>query len=166
MILTPTNLWKMMMPTRQKLESGQVIVIIAIMMTGLLAMVGLAIDGGDLYFRQRDAQNATDAAALAAAMAQCTGTDVESAARRLAKANGFEDGVNDVVVDINFLEPTQRGRFRRTYVEVIVYAKKPPYFIQVVYDNEIIVTARSVGVCISTKSRRNKYYPTEFGLAE
>ena len=49
-----------------KLQSGQSIVIIALAMAGLLAVVALGIDGSKLYSERRIAQNAADAAALAA----------------------------------------------------------------------------------------------------
>lgn len=45
----------------QQLQSGQAIVLMALMMLGLMAALGLAIDGGGLFFLHRDTQNATDA---------------------------------------------------------------------------------------------------------
>ena len=50
---------------RQHAESGQVVVLLAVAMIGLLAIVGLALDGGMLYWNQRRAQNGADAAAIA-----------------------------------------------------------------------------------------------------
>ncbi|MBK8028375.1 MAG: hypothetical protein IPK17_02470 [Chloroflexi bacterium] len=38
----------------------------------LIGALGLAVDGGGLFFLQRDAQNAADAAAIAGAYARCT----------------------------------------------------------------------------------------------
>lgn len=49
-------------------ESGQAIVVVAILMTGLVAVVGLATDGGLVFSQRRDLQNVADAAALAGAM--------------------------------------------------------------------------------------------------
>ncbi|MBN1562663.1 MAG: hypothetical protein JXA10_02410, partial [Anaerolineae bacterium] len=54
---------------QQHLNSGQAIVILGVASIGLIAMMGLAIDGGRLLFLQRDTQNAADAAAIAAARA-------------------------------------------------------------------------------------------------
>lgn len=48
-------------------ERGQVVVIVALGMVVMVAMVGLVIDGGFAWGRQRDTQNAADAAALAGA---------------------------------------------------------------------------------------------------
>src|SRR5713226_3041120 len=50
---------------RQTHERGQSIVLIALMMAGLVAFVGLALDGGQVFEMRRQAQNAADAAALA-----------------------------------------------------------------------------------------------------
>lgn len=49
-------------------ESGQVIVLVAILMVGLVAVVGLVTDGGLVFSQRRDLQNVADAAALAGAM--------------------------------------------------------------------------------------------------
>jgi Flp pilus assembly protein TadG len=46
-------------------EQGQIAVMLAFAMIGLLAMAALAIDGGMLYWNQRRAQNGADAAAIA-----------------------------------------------------------------------------------------------------
>ena len=49
-------------------EGGQVIVLVAILMVGLVAVVGLVTDGGLVFSQRRDLQNVADAAALAGAM--------------------------------------------------------------------------------------------------
>jgi len=54
--------------TRAREESrGQVIVIMALALVALLSVVGLVIDGGNAFARQRATQNATDASAEAGA---------------------------------------------------------------------------------------------------
>ncbi|HEY3083878.1 MAG TPA: pilus assembly protein TadG-related protein, partial [Candidatus Dormibacteraeota bacterium] len=52
---------------RARAQSGQAIVLIALMLTVLIGMVAIAIDGSRAYSVRRDMQDATDAAALAAA---------------------------------------------------------------------------------------------------
>lgn len=49
-------------------ESGQVLVIVALSMVVLVAMVGIVIDGGYAWGKQRDTQNAADAIAKAGAL--------------------------------------------------------------------------------------------------
>src|SRR3989442_3454339 len=51
----------------RKPQSGQAIVLIALMLTVLMGMVAIAIDGSRAYAVRRDLQAAADAAALAAA---------------------------------------------------------------------------------------------------
>jgi uncharacterized membrane protein len=58
----------MRLRTRDRDETGQVIVLVALMLTGLIAVVGLAADGGIVFAQRRDLQNLADAAALAGAM--------------------------------------------------------------------------------------------------
>jgi len=56
------------MNSKETKERGQALIIIALAMVGLVAIVGLAIDGGAKFSDQRHAQNAADTAALAAAL--------------------------------------------------------------------------------------------------
>jgi Flp pilus assembly protein TadG len=72
-------------------QSGQAIVIIALMLTLLVGMTALAIDGSRAYALRRDLQAAVDAAALAASdkLQQSAGnyTAAEQAARDIFSAN-------------------------------------------------------------------------------
>src|SRR5574342_74954 len=53
-------------------ERGQALILIALAMVGLVAIVGLAIDGSAKFSDRRHAQNAADTAAMAAALAKVT----------------------------------------------------------------------------------------------
>ncbi len=131
-------------------ESGQAIVIVAFMMVALLAVLGLAIDGGGLFFLFRDTQNATDAAVIAATYARCTSDDaavVEFAGYEAAARNGFNnDSVRDWVT-VNNPPTAGTGAGDSEYVEVSIRAAKPSYFIHIVYQEPLTVTARAVGRC-------------------
>jgi len=88
---------------KRKSERGQSLVIIAVVMVGLIALMGLAIDGGNVFMQRRRAQNAADAAALAGtrllakAINTCNadpvGTDAVLAreVNRYAERNGISD---------------------------------------------------------------------------
>ena len=54
-------------------ERGQTLVLVALLLVAMLAMVALAIDGGNAYSERRQMQTAADAGALAAARARCLG---------------------------------------------------------------------------------------------
>lgn len=49
-------------------DEGQVLVMVALMMVGVVSVVGLVSDGGLVFAHRRDLQNVADAAAAAGAM--------------------------------------------------------------------------------------------------
>ncbi|MBY0523980.1 MAG: hypothetical protein K2R98_11310 [Gemmataceae bacterium] len=93
---------------------GSVSVYVAIMLTMLMAILALAIDGGQLYDDLRKAQNAADAASLAAAVQMNTdwktggagalSTAAITTARTQAAAYGYTNGTGGVVVSVT--QPT------------------------------------------------------------
>lgn len=93
-------------------EEGQSLVIIAFALIGLLAFLGLIIDGGLAFALRRQLQNASDAAALAGTKELCfLGVDSSAAAEQavlrqvhaFAEVNGVEDsnGIPDDGVNTN-----------------------------------------------------------------
>jgi hypothetical protein len=78
-------------------ERGQALVIIALAAVGLFGFSALAIDGSRVFSDRRNAQNAADTAALAAALAQVRGDDYEAAAVDRAESNGYADDANSTV---------------------------------------------------------------------
>jgi len=79
-------------------ETGAVLVQMALMLVVLLLFVGLAIDGGNIYFERRHMQNAADAGALAGARAICYGGDPVAAATDYAVTrNGADTALVEVV---------------------------------------------------------------------
>jgi hypothetical protein len=92
-------------------DGGQAIVLIALMMLVMIMIVGLAVDGGQLYSSKRTQQEAADAAAFAGAVAiyQSPSTCWQvppcalavQAAIDDATRNGFTDGLNGATVTVN-----------------------------------------------------------------
>lgn len=82
-------------------ERGQSIVLIALAMFALVAMMGLVLDGGTMYFSRRNSQNASDAAAFAGARIltnpASSGGDVWNAIDSYALANHIANPATDVV---------------------------------------------------------------------
>lgn len=84
-------------------EQGQSLIIIAAVIVGLISLMGLAIDGGNLFMQRRRAQSASDAASLAGtrllaeAILTCNadpdGSDTVIAreVNRFAESNGVSD---------------------------------------------------------------------------
>jgi hypothetical protein len=141
-------------------EEGQSIIIIAAAMIGLLALAGLAIDGGNVYLQRRNAQNAADAAALAGtrqlARAICgegaTDAEVAYAVAEFAERNGVEesDSVSAVYVDLDETVLGQVGAgtipIGATGVAAEIVNHISTYFIRVVGFAEVDVAARATAV--------------------
>lgn len=84
-----------------KQEKGQALILIALAAVGLFGFAALAIDGSRTFSDKRHAQNAADAAAMAAALAHARGNDITLAATDRATSNGYDGGTtNDVTVTI------------------------------------------------------------------
>ncbi|MGQ9467712.1 MAG: pilus assembly protein TadG-related protein [Anaerolineae bacterium] len=135
-----------------KNEQGQAAVLVAIALIALLAMVGLAIDGGQLLALRRAAQNASDAAALAGTrelaqiVSNCSaGTpandlQVWNAVARFAVQNGLDPQAGDALeawyVDRNENRLGQVGvgfiPTGATGVTVILTRTQQTYFLQLV----------------------------------
>ena len=140
------------MDKKQSLESGQVFVLIALGLVGLLGFAALAIDGGMVYSHRRQAQNAADAAVLAAALAKVNGKDWQAAAQAQAVANGF-DVMNDPnvlkveVVSPPTIEPYMSDKDRDQYIQITIIAEVNSSFAHLVFDgplrNTVIAIARA-----------------------
>ncbi len=92
---------------RPRSEQGQAIVMIVFVIVGLFALVALAMDGGQAFSDRRQAQNAADAAALAAALSYQLGNGstahVEARALEIAASNGYFNSLprSSVTIDPN-----------------------------------------------------------------
>lgn len=92
-------------------DGGQVVVLVALAMSGLLLGVGLAIDTGQLFVARRDAQSAADAAAWAGAVKIYQGgtaAEAISAATTDAALNGYSTGGTTTVTVVS---PPTSGEF-------------------------------------------------------
>jgi len=143
------------MKTNSVSERGQVLVLIALAIIGLVGITGVAIDGSTILADRRHAQNAADTAALAGALAyirdcQSTGCDdsggseisnaetlMEIAVLDLALKNGYERDLLSSDIDIN--RPPVSGPYSgdSEYLQVIIYSTVPTTFARVVGVNEL-----------------------------
>lgn len=83
--------------SRQR-ERGQVLVLVALLLTGLVATTAVAVDGGRFYSERRFLQNVADAGALAAATAMTQGlseTEAEAIARQTISLNLAHEPTNN-----------------------------------------------------------------------
>ncbi|HSL30280.1 MAG TPA: Tad domain-containing protein, partial [Anaerolineales bacterium] len=83
-------------------EKGQALIMITLAAVGLFGFAALAIDGSRVYSDRRHAQNAADAAVMAAALANSRGGDLVTVAQARATSNGYDDnGIsNDVTITV------------------------------------------------------------------
>ncbi len=123
-------------------KHGQSLILLALSLVGLLAMAGLGIDGGRLFSAKRRAQNAADAAAMAAALVIAQQQDgvvsaadiqqAKAAAIQRAADNGFSLPADDVTI-------TPKDDYY--YVDVHLSVAIPPTLIGVVYHGPLAAQA-------------------------
>jgi Flp pilus assembly protein TadG len=91
---------------RSRGDRGQVLALVAIALVAILAMVGLVIDGGNVFSQQRMTQNATDSAADAGAtvIARNLLTGAESDADVLAAVQAAATANQTAVVDAQYTD--------------------------------------------------------------
>lgn len=125
-------------------EAGQTLVFLALAMPMLLGMVGLATDVGNLFFMKHLAQSAADAAAIAGATALRNGASISDSADAASAANKFTNGTGGVVVAANNGPLTGFHAGDTNYVEVIISAPEPTFFLNVLGLTSQNIAARAV----------------------
>ena len=146
------------MKNQTRNEQGQVLVLLTIAIVVLLGFSALAIDGGMAYAERRQAQNAADTAAMAAALAKINhDPNWETVALTVAEANGYDnDGTNNVV-ELHF--PPISGPFEGAinHVQAIISAKVDTALVHFVYNG--IVENRVEAVVEITPAISGPLYP-------
>jgi Flp pilus assembly protein TadG len=152
-------------------EAGNVLIFTALALTVLMGFAGLAIDMGMLRYDKRLQQTAADAAAIAGANNLANG-GVTAGAQGAAATNGYADTaggqisscsstatVGTICVQVN--NPPAGGTVNgvaigagphsgdANYVEVLVSAVQPTYFMKILGINQETVTARAVATSLS-----------------
>jgi Putative Flp pilus-assembly TadE/G-like len=154
-----------MHPINTHRRDGTVVIAVCVSLVAMLGVIALSLDGGLLLDNRRKTQAAADAAALGAASelyrtlfsnggldngplpgktGPAAGT-IRSFAKQVAKANGFEDGVNGVTVAVHI--PPISGPFagQTGHVEVKISMTQPRYFSKVFGStDDIPIGARAV----------------------
>jgi len=137
-------------PRRAAERRGVILVKVAILMPVLIGMLGLVLDGGLILAARRQAQNAADAAAQAAAMDKVRGQTDDTA---MATANLFIQNYNGLATadllsfGTTFNIPPASGAYigDSNFVEVIVTQEVQTCFIQVLgVSSPVTVKARAV----------------------
>jgi Flp pilus assembly protein TadG len=143
-------------------EKGQTIVLMAFVMVGLIALVGLALDGGNLFLQRRQVQNAVDASAMAGtrilAQAICNepsigDAKIAEAVYGFAESNGIDNPQENVTAtyinfDLQNLGTVGSGSIPvgATGISVDVSAEEDTYFIRLVGIDSFSVNAQAAAM--------------------
>jgi hypothetical protein len=120
-----------------KHEKGQALILIVLAIFGLVGLTGLTIDGGNAYSDRRHAQNAADAAVLAAALAKVRGADWQAAGFARAADNNYDNNGTTNIVQV--VSPPIRGTYAGNpdYIQVLITSYVDTYFAGVVGINQM-----------------------------
>lgn len=127
-----------------KTEKGQVLLLMVFGLVGLIALTGLAIDGGNAFSDRRQAQNAADAAALAAAMAKANNdAGFANVGYARAASNDYQD---DALHDVTVVSPPTSGFYagNSEYVQVTITSTVETYFAPIVGVNTVTNLVQAV----------------------
>lgn len=153
------------MMNAKRLERGQALVLIILSIVAIFGFAALAVDMGRIYAERRRAQNAADAAALAAAysVADYKLEDpavihalLEQAALASVAENGFYDpnpNIEGDSPDIDIQSPPTHGEYEECdcqYIQVTITSKMDPIFAQFVFKGDEQITSEAIA-----RGRRN-----------
>ena len=144
------------MPTMPKItfERGQALILIVFAIIALVGATALAIDGGNAYSDRRNAQNAADTAAFAAALDKLNGgtaTTIVQAGRDRAASNGYDNDLTTNTVAVNN-PPASGSQYDCThipatcneYVQVIITSNVKTFFAPIVGIPQVTDTVQAV----------------------
>ncbi len=136
---------------KRKNEAGQALVFAAVGLVVIIGFAGLGIDMGMLRYQKRLQQTAADSGALAGAnnLAFPASGGITAGAQNASAGNGFTDGANNVTVTVNNPPTSGPHSGNAKYVEVLVTAVQPTYFMKVLGINSQTLTARAVATNVS-----------------
>lgn len=144
-------------------RAGVVAIQMALTLTALLGMAGLATDVGLVYFKQRQMQTAADAAAFSGAVLvqanNCSNSTYQTAAQNEALAvatqNGFTTSQSNGVTVTALCPPPAASAVdagNNNAVQVVIQQTQSPLLSSLVYSGSFAVKAQSVALVTSTQT--------------
>lgn len=147
-------------------DEGQTTVFFAVMMTVIIALVGLSVDFGNLCFTENRLHMAAEAAALGGALelGPCFGANNCSAMQTAATSALNENGLTGSVLTTNcgtvsnstltlllnnppcYTGSTDPNNGKSKYVEAVVSMKTPTYFVRLIGFSTVSLSARAEAV--------------------
>lgn len=126
-------------PRRRKLETGQVIPFVVLMLLVIIGMVVLILDGGFIMAGRRTAQAAADAGALAGAQRACAG---ESDAKTVAESYAVNNGASTAEATVNGMEVT-----------VVAMVENPSFFAGIFGEDTLKASAEATAGCYGVSGK-------------
>jgi Flp pilus assembly protein TadG len=130
--------------TLQRSERGQSLILIVFTIIGLIGVIALAVDGGNVYLEQRRVQNAADSTALGGALARIKGQSWVQKTFSIAQAGGFDnDGITN---SVQVFSPPITGAYVGDveYIQVRITSRVATYFAGVVGFQQITVSGEAI----------------------
>ena len=154
-------------------ERGQALILIALAMVGLVAIVGLAIDGSAVFADQRHAQNAADTAAMAAAYAKVNTLKAAESNSSISTspticASDSMSGASDVCVELvldGLDRATSNGYTNSTDVTVKIYSPPATGYYQGNDDYVQVLITSTVNTTFMKVVGRNEFTHTVQAVA-
>lgn len=128
----------------KKSEKGQIFVLLVLMIIGLLAIVGLAVDSARIFIERRRVQNAVDNAALAGSLEYCIGgtkTSATAKARAVLTSYGYGSSGTIGYTDS---DPSTDDDY---VISVDLSTTIDPILIQIIYTGDVGASARAAAFC-------------------
>ncbi len=125
-------------------QRGQALILIVFAIVALVAITGLAVDGGNAYADRRRAQNAADSAALSGALGRINGQAWADTVLAIAKTNGYNNDGKSNVVEIH--SPPISGAYKGNieYIQVRITSHVRTYFAPVIGMRQITNVVEAV----------------------
>jgi hypothetical protein len=143
---------------QKKHEKGQVLVILALLFIGLIAIIGLAIDMGNYYVSYAQLRRAVDSAALNATSQFREGATIlslEKSAQEFLKLNGVDHPVSVTIVTCanatgrDLVDMGGCGGMKRKLVLVRASETVPMFFLSVIGFSNVSIETYSVSEAAS-----------------
>ncbi len=128
-------------------RSGQTMIVLALSVTAMLAVAGLVLDGGMIYFEKRRMQAAVDAGAFGGSHELRRGnndlaTQIRPAVVNVTELNGYADSNSTITVNV----PPVSGRAvgDTNFLEVSIERNIPTFFLRMLGVSASTVRTRAV----------------------
>jgi len=143
--------------TRPLGQAGQVIPLVAIMLTALMGFGGVVADNGFWQYTQRQQQTAADSAAIGGAQSLaalgCVGNNAgQPAALNDAQTNGYENGSGSITVTVSNPPTTGAYAGNDCAVQVQIQADHPSFFARIFHRDNMWISTTATALLVQNST--------------